>query len=311
MKTAILDTPQDDDPLAALRGASGRSTRASTGSSCAPGSDRVDGRGPRRNVTRWHWVPLEVQQQLPVTVEHAHVNTSSDSTGRSTCLPNSGRAGLQATGSYGTHLACGNEGGRRATCWGIEPNNLDTLPARPGDGRRGPHLRDRRDARRDVRAKHRVRQRPTSAGDTATPAGLRSGSTGLGPTTQQRQRQDRVRRTSPRSPPSQGEGHHRHHHRFRRGRDRWAHVHEPQLPDGTSTHRTSARIRCATYLAPGSVARPGDGRTQRRRGAAPTPTPDRRREQRRRLLLLRGVRAASCRASSRRPSRRCPRASGW
>lgn len=123
MKTAIIDSLGAMDPslhyvafgtLHKSRATSGCATSATTAS---------DG------VTGGTWIPVPFSHDYRADRE-SPISPSSDLVRGVGCMPSGAVPGL-ATGSYGTHPASGMKAAVRYLL-GLEPNNLSSLPERPG-----------------------------------------------------------------------------------------------------------------------------------------------------------------------------------
>ncbi|PKH43692.1 Putative Flp pilus-assembly TadE/G-like [Nocardioides alpinus] len=131
MKTAILDSLKNMTPSLHYV-AFGALHKSRTGTSCATDPTLYDSsRTEEWNVTQGSWVPLGFSNNYKSSSATPTLNTSSNLYRGINCLPNSGVPGY-SRGSYGTHLASGMKGAARYLL-GLAPNNLSSLPARPGE----------------------------------------------------------------------------------------------------------------------------------------------------------------------------------
>ena len=131
MKTAILDSLETMTPSLHYV-AFGALHKSRTGTSCATDPTEYDRwKSDDENVTAGDWVPVDFSNNYLSSSATPTLNTSSALYNGINCLPDSGVPGWRY-GSYGTHLASGMKGAARYLL-GLEPNNLSSLPARPGE----------------------------------------------------------------------------------------------------------------------------------------------------------------------------------
>jgi hypothetical protein len=130
MKTAILDSLKTMTPSLHYV-AFGALHKSRTGTSCATDpTTYTSWRSDEWNVTQGDWVPIPFANNYLSSSVTPSLNTSSALYRGVDCLPDSGVPGWRY-GSYGTHLASGMKGAARYLL-GEAPNNLSSLPARPG-----------------------------------------------------------------------------------------------------------------------------------------------------------------------------------
>lgn len=130
MKTAILDSLKTMTP-ALHYVAFGALHKSRTGTSCATDPTEYDRtRSEADNVKAGSWLPIGFSNNYLSSAATPTLNTSSALYRGVSCLPNSGVPGYPR-GSYGTHLAGGLKAAARYLL-GLDPNNLSSLPARPG-----------------------------------------------------------------------------------------------------------------------------------------------------------------------------------
>ena len=130
MKTAILDSLKTMTPSLHYV-AFGALHKSRTGTSCATDPTTYNRwRSEEWNVTQGDWVPIPFANNYLSSSVTPTLNSSSALYQGIGCLPDSGVPDYGRT-SYGTHLSGGMKGAARYLL-GLGPNNLGSLPARPG-----------------------------------------------------------------------------------------------------------------------------------------------------------------------------------
>jgi hypothetical protein len=130
MKTAILDSLKTMTPSLHYV-AFGALHKSRTGTSCATDPTTYDAsKSEADNVKAGSWVPVGFSNNYLSSSATPTLNTSSNLYKGVSCLPNSAVPGYPRS-SYGTHLASGMKGAARYLL-GLAPNNLSSLPPRPG-----------------------------------------------------------------------------------------------------------------------------------------------------------------------------------
>lgn len=123
MKTAIVDSLGVMDPTLHYV-AFGALHKSRTGGSCATAATSAsDG------VTGGNWIAVPFTNDYKADRD-SPINTNSKLVKGVQCMPSGAVPGL-STGSYGTHLASSMKGAARYLL-GKQPNNLTSLPKRPG-----------------------------------------------------------------------------------------------------------------------------------------------------------------------------------
>ena len=123
MKTAIIDSLEAMDP-ALHYVAFGTLHKSKSTTTCSTSASTKDD-----GVSGGTWIPEQFSNDYKKDRDSA-INTSSDLVQGIGCMPSGAVPGL-STGSYGTHPASGMKAAARYLL-GLEPNNLASLPARPG-----------------------------------------------------------------------------------------------------------------------------------------------------------------------------------